>query len=100
MSLVPFSLLLFSDADECTLFGVEVCKGGFCLDTVGSYECYCKTGQDYDPVRLECTGQTDAQRVCVCTRPIDSARIRKCYRGRWTKIKRVMSIYSAYKDIT
>uniref|UniRef100_A0A3P8WHB3 Latent transforming growth factor beta binding protein 1 n=1 Tax=Cynoglossus semilaevis TaxID=244447 RepID=A0A3P8WHB3_CYNSE len=70
----------------CTLFGVEVCKGGFCLDTVGSYECYCKTGQDYDPVRLECTdidecldesvcvgGQclnTDGSYMCFCTHPM------------------------------
>ena len=44
------------DADECALFGPEVCKGGFCLDTVGSYECYCKTGQDYDLAKLECRG--------------------------------------------
>lgn len=47
---------LSSDADECALFGEEVCKGGFCLDTVGSYECYCKTGQDYDLAKLECRG--------------------------------------------
>uniref|UniRef100_A0A3P8WHA4 Latent transforming growth factor beta binding protein 1 n=1 Tax=Cynoglossus semilaevis TaxID=244447 RepID=A0A3P8WHA4_CYNSE len=76
----------YKDADECTLFGVEVCKGGFCLDTVGSYECYCKTGQDYDPVRLECTdidecldesvcvgGQclnTDGSYMCFCTHPM------------------------------
>lgn len=46
----------FADADECMLFGQEVCKGGFCQDTVGSYECYCKTGQDYDPAKLECRG--------------------------------------------
>lgn len=67
------ALYLFADADECTLFGQEVCKGGFCLDTVGSYECYCKTGQDYDPAKLECRGQDDKQQteklcvfVCVC----------------------------------
>lgn len=48
--------LLSSDADECALFGEEVCKGGYCLDTVGSYECYCKTGQDYDFAKMECRG--------------------------------------------
>ncbi|XP_067465431.1 latent-transforming growth factor beta-binding protein 1 isoform X4 [Thunnus thynnus] len=51
----------YKNADECILFGQEVCKGGFCLDTVGGYECYCKTGQDYDPAKLECRGQSDEQ---------------------------------------
>ncbi|XP_044071055.1 latent-transforming growth factor beta-binding protein 1 isoform X8 [Siniperca chuatsi] len=76
----------YKDADECTLFGQEVCKGGFCLDTVGSYECYCKTGQDYDPANLECKdinecldesvcvgGQclnTDGSYMCFCTHPM------------------------------
>ncbi|KAM6922674.1 latent-transforming growth factor beta-binding protein 1 isoform 3-T3 [Lycodopsis pacificus] len=76
----------YKDADECTLFGKEVCKGGFCLNTVGSYECYCKTGQDYDTVKLECRdinecldesvcagGQclnTDGSYMCFCTHPM------------------------------
>ncbi|KAK9541983.1 hypothetical protein VZT92_001989 [Zoarces viviparus] len=76
----------YKDADECTLFGKEVCKGGFCLNTVGSYECYCKTGQDYDAVKLECRdinecldesvcagGQclnTDGSYMCFCTHPM------------------------------
>uniref|UniRef100_A0A8C3ATM4 Latent-transforming growth factor beta-binding protein 4 n=1 Tax=Cyclopterus lumpus TaxID=8103 RepID=A0A8C3ATM4_CYCLU len=76
----------YKDADECTLFGQEVCKGGFCLDTVGSYECYCKTGHDYDAVKLECRdidecedesacagGQchnTDGSYMCFCTHPM------------------------------
>ncbi|XP_031697597.1 latent-transforming growth factor beta-binding protein 1-like [Anarrhichthys ocellatus] len=80
------SLCLLADADECTLFGKEVCKGGFCLNTVGSYECYCKTGQDYDAVKLECRdinecldesvcagGQclnTDGSYMCFCTHPM------------------------------
>ncbi|CAJ1066457.1 latent-transforming growth factor beta-binding protein 1 isoform X2 [Xyrichtys novacula] len=76
----------YKDADECKLFGQEVCKGGFCLDTEGSYECYCKTGQDYDAARLECKdinecldesvcvgGQclnTDGSYMCFCTHPM------------------------------
>ena len=62
----PLHILhLFVDADECTLFGQEVCKDGFCLDTVGSYECYCKTGQDYDPAKLECRGLMNRKTVCL-----------------------------------
>uniref|UniRef100_A0A672FJ44 Latent-transforming growth factor beta-binding protein 1 n=1 Tax=Salarias fasciatus TaxID=181472 RepID=A0A672FJ44_SALFA len=76
----------YRDADECTLFGQEVCKGGFCLDTEGSYECYCKTGQDYDQARLECRDideclddsvcvggeclNTDGSYMCFCTHPM------------------------------
>uniref|UniRef100_A0A7N6F8T4 Latent-transforming growth factor beta-binding protein 4 n=1 Tax=Anabas testudineus TaxID=64144 RepID=A0A7N6F8T4_ANATE len=76
----------YKDADECALFGQEVCKGGFCLDTVGSYECYCKTGQDYDTARLECRDinecqddtvciggeclNTDGSYICFCTHPM------------------------------
>ncbi|CAG6018154.1 unnamed protein product [Menidia menidia] len=64
----------------------EVCKEGFCLNTEGSYECYCKTGHDYDPVKLECRdinecleesvcegGQclnTDGSFLCFCTHPM------------------------------
>ncbi|XP_053730706.1 latent-transforming growth factor beta-binding protein 1 isoform X1 [Synchiropus splendidus] len=77
----------YKNADECTLFGEEVCKGGFCQDTVGSYECYCKSGQDYDTARLECRdidecqdeslcagGQcfnTDGSFLCFCTHPME-----------------------------
>ncbi|XP_019123266.1 latent-transforming growth factor beta-binding protein 1 isoform X4 [Larimichthys crocea] len=56
------------NADECKLFGQEVCKGGFCLDTVGSYECYCKTGQDYDPAKLECRDINECLDESVCER--------------------------------
>ncbi|XP_068597526.1 latent-transforming growth factor beta-binding protein 1 [Brachionichthys hirsutus] len=76
----------YKDADECTLFGEEVCKGGFCLNTAGSYECYCKTGQDYDPAKMECRDidecldenacvggrclNTDGSFMCFCTLPM------------------------------
>ncbi|XP_061140649.1 latent-transforming growth factor beta-binding protein 1 isoform X2 [Syngnathus typhle] len=56
----------YKNADECTLFGQEVCKGGFCQDTVGSYECYCKTGQDYHPAKLECRDINECLDESVC----------------------------------
>lgn len=50
--------LFFSpDADECQLFGQEICKNGFCLNTQPGYECYCKQGTYYDPVKLQCFGK-------------------------------------------
>lgn len=45
------------DADECLLFGQEICKNGFCLNTQPGYECYCKQGTYYDPVKLQCFGE-------------------------------------------
>ncbi|XP_073682563.1 latent-transforming growth factor beta-binding protein 1 isoform X2 [Garra rufa] len=44
----------FKDADECKLFENEICKDGFCLNTPGGYECYCKTGLYYDESKLQC----------------------------------------------
>ncbi|CAB1343589.1 unnamed protein product [Coregonus sp. 'balchen'] len=40
----------YKDADECALFGQEICKDGFCFNSPGSYECYCKNGLHYDEV--------------------------------------------------
>ncbi|KAM4693253.1 latent-transforming growth factor beta-binding protein 1 isoform 2-T2 [Discoglossus pictus] len=78
--------LTYRDADECLLFGKEICKDGFCVNTQGSYECYCKQGTYYDPVKLQCfdndecqdpnsciDGQcinTEGSYNCFCTRPM------------------------------
>lgn len=47
----------FADADECNLFENEICKDGFCLNTLGGYECYCKAGLYYDESKLQCVGK-------------------------------------------
>ncbi|XP_029449746.1 latent-transforming growth factor beta-binding protein 1 isoform X3 [Rhinatrema bivittatum] len=76
----------YKDADECLLFGQEICKNGFCLNTQSGYECYCKQGTYYDSVKLQCfdtdecqdpssciDGQcinTDGSYNCFCTHPM------------------------------
>ncbi|XP_064868883.1 latent-transforming growth factor beta-binding protein 1 isoform X6 [Oncorhynchus nerka] len=76
----------YKDADECALFGQEICKDGFCLNSPGSYECYCKTGLYYDEVKLQCRDidecqdesscvggeclNTQGSYMCFCTRPM------------------------------
>ncbi|XP_039914342.1 latent-transforming growth factor beta-binding protein 1 isoform X10 [Hirundo rustica] len=76
----------YKDADECQLFGQEICKNGFCLNTQPGYECYCKQGTYYDPVKLQCfdtdecqdpnsciDGQcinTEGSYNCFCTHPM------------------------------
>ncbi|KAJ7340904.1 hypothetical protein JRQ81_004191 [Phrynocephalus forsythii] len=76
----------YKDADECQLFGQEICKNGFCLNTQPGFECYCKQGTYYDPVKLQCfdtdecqdpnsciDGQcinTEGSYSCFCTHPM------------------------------
>ncbi|XP_038252981.1 latent-transforming growth factor beta-binding protein 1 isoform X6 [Dermochelys coriacea] len=56
----------YRDADECLLFGQEICKNGFCLNTQPGYECYCKQGTYYDPVKLQCFDTDECQDPTSC----------------------------------
>ncbi|XP_028844471.1 latent-transforming growth factor beta-binding protein 1 isoform X2 [Denticeps clupeoides] len=56
----------YKDADECALFGPEICRGGFCHNTDRSYECYCKSGFNYDEARLECVDRDECLDKSVC----------------------------------
>ncbi|XP_015249579.1 PREDICTED: latent-transforming growth factor beta-binding protein 2 isoform X1 [Cyprinodon variegatus] len=46
--------LHFRDANECEMFGPEICKNGDCSNYFAGYTCYCPSGYFYDKVRLEC----------------------------------------------
>ncbi|KAM5291648.1 latent-transforming growth factor beta-binding protein 1 isoform 24-T24 [Ctenodactylus gundi] len=56
----------YKDADECLLFGQEICKNGYCLNTQPGYECYCKQGTYYDPVKLQCFDMDECQDPSSC----------------------------------
>ncbi|XP_044519623.1 latent-transforming growth factor beta-binding protein 1 isoform X24 [Gracilinanus agilis] len=56
----------YKDANECQLFGQEICKHGFCLNTQPGYECYCKQGTYYDPVKLQCFDMDECQDPNSC----------------------------------
>ncbi|XP_055981186.1 latent-transforming growth factor beta-binding protein 1 isoform X1 [Sorex fumeus] len=56
----------YKDANECLLFGQEICKNGFCLNTQPGYECYCKQGTYYDPVQLQCFDMDECQDPSSC----------------------------------
>ncbi|XP_044307450.1 latent-transforming growth factor beta-binding protein 1 isoform X8 [Varanus komodoensis] len=56
----------YKDADECQLFGQEICKNGFCLNTQPGYECYCKQGTYYDPIKLQCFDTDECQDPNSC----------------------------------
>lgn len=51
------SLALSSDANECEMFGSDICKNGKCTNLFSTYTCYCRFGFYYDNIRLECVGK-------------------------------------------
>uniref|UniRef100_H3BHF5 Latent-transforming growth factor beta-binding protein 2 n=1 Tax=Latimeria chalumnae TaxID=7897 RepID=H3BHF5_LATCH len=61
-----WSLLVFPDADECTMFGSEICKDGQCINRVPGYTCYCPSGYYYDTVRLQCMDHDECQFEGTC----------------------------------
>ena len=46
-----------SDANECEMFGPEICKNGHCSNRSPGYTCFCRSGFFYDNIRLECVGK-------------------------------------------
>uniref|UniRef100_A0A096LZI3 Latent-transforming growth factor beta-binding protein 2 n=1 Tax=Poecilia formosa TaxID=48698 RepID=A0A096LZI3_POEFO len=46
--------LRYKDANECEMFGSEICKNGQCSNFFSGYTCYCQSGYFYDKIRLEC----------------------------------------------
>uniref|UniRef100_A0A6Q2Y395 Latent transforming growth factor beta binding protein 2 n=1 Tax=Esox lucius TaxID=8010 RepID=A0A6Q2Y395_ESOLU len=57
----------FKDADECEMFGPDICKNGRCSNIFSSYSCFCRTGFYYDNIRLECVDYDECltERLCV-----------------------------------
>ncbi|KAM4605849.1 latent-transforming growth factor beta-binding protein 4 [Discoglossus pictus] len=56
----------YRDADECQLFGSQLCKGGVCVNTVPGYSCYCSNGYYYDVHRLECVDNDECHEEEAC----------------------------------
>lgn len=57
------NLSLPSDANECEMFGSEICKSGQCSNLFSTYTCYCRSGFYYDNIRLECVGKKFQKRI-------------------------------------
>uniref|UniRef100_A0A3P8ZML4 Latent transforming growth factor beta binding protein 2 n=1 Tax=Esox lucius TaxID=8010 RepID=A0A3P8ZML4_ESOLU len=55
------------NADECEMFGPDICKNGRCSNIFSSYSCFCRTGFYYDNIRLECVDYDECltERLCV-----------------------------------
>lgn len=54
---VLICLSLPTDADECKIFGQDICKNGQCSNLFATYTCYCRSGFFYNNIRLECVGK-------------------------------------------
>uniref|UniRef100_A0A8D0HNQ8 Latent-transforming growth factor beta-binding protein 1 n=1 Tax=Sphenodon punctatus TaxID=8508 RepID=A0A8D0HNQ8_SPHPU len=61
-----FGQTSYTDADECEMFGSEVCRNGQCVNTVPGYTCFCRSGYLYDSSRLECVDRDECQNDKVC----------------------------------
>ncbi|KAA0711091.1 Latent-transforming growth factor beta-binding protein 1 [Triplophysa tibetana] len=56
----------FRDADECDVFRGEICKDGFCDNTPGGFECYCKSSLYYDENKLQCVDIDECEDESKC----------------------------------
>uniref|UniRef100_A0A665WAG0 Latent-transforming growth factor beta-binding protein 1 n=1 Tax=Echeneis naucrates TaxID=173247 RepID=A0A665WAG0_ECHNA len=64
----------YIDANECEMFGSDICKNGQCSNLFSTYTCFCRSGFYYDNIRLECVdydecafGNACEDGVCVNT---------------------------------
>ncbi|XP_061424683.1 latent-transforming growth factor beta-binding protein 1-like isoform X2 [Lethenteron reissneri] len=57
---------VFQDADECTLFGREICKMGRCANSRPGYTCQCQPGYFYNAVKLQCLDIDECQSPGSC----------------------------------
>ena len=56
MKRVCYGVFFSTDKDECAL-NPSICGFGQCKNTVGRFECSCKTGFTYDKDKKTCVGK-------------------------------------------
>ncbi|XP_041828648.1 latent-transforming growth factor beta-binding protein 2-like [Melanotaenia boesemani] len=56
----------YKDANECEMFGPEICKNGKCSNFFSWYTCFCRSGFYYDNVRLECVDYDECKFEDAC----------------------------------
>uniref|UniRef100_A0A3P9IX91 Latent-transforming growth factor beta-binding protein 1 n=1 Tax=Oryzias latipes TaxID=8090 RepID=A0A3P9IX91_ORYLA len=54
------------DANECEMFGSEICKNGQCSNIFSTYTCFCRSGYYYDNIRFECVDFDECQFGNTC----------------------------------
>uniref|UniRef100_A0A8C8SRE6 Latent-transforming growth factor beta-binding protein 1 n=1 Tax=Pelusios castaneus TaxID=367368 RepID=A0A8C8SRE6_9SAUR len=61
-----FGQTSYTDADECEMFGSEICRNGHCVNTVPGYKCFCRSGYLYDSSQLKCVDQDECENEMSC----------------------------------
>ncbi|XP_044291867.1 latent-transforming growth factor beta-binding protein 2 isoform X3 [Varanus komodoensis] len=61
-----FGQISYTDAEECEMFGPEVCRNGHCVNTVPGFTCFCHIGYFYDSSRLECVDLDECENEETC----------------------------------
>lgn len=56
----------YRDANECEMFGSEICKNGKCSNSFPFYTCFCRSGFYYDNIRLECVDYDECEFQEAC----------------------------------
>ncbi|KAG7510151.1 latent-transforming growth factor beta-binding protein 2 [Solea senegalensis] len=56
----------YIDANECEMFGSDICKNGKCSNLFSTYTCYCRSGFYYDNIRLECVDYDECKFENTC----------------------------------
>ncbi|XP_058511340.1 latent-transforming growth factor beta-binding protein 2 [Ochotona princeps] len=56
-----FGQTMYTDANECAMFGPALCPHGRCLNTVPGYICLCDPGYHYDATHRKCQDHDECQ---------------------------------------
>ncbi|KAM5273583.1 latent-transforming growth factor beta-binding protein 2 [Ctenodactylus gundi] len=56
-----FAQTMYTDADECVLFGPALCQNGRCLNTVPGYICLCNPGYHYTASSGKCEDHNECE---------------------------------------
>ncbi|XP_067469468.1 latent-transforming growth factor beta-binding protein 2-like isoform X3 [Thunnus thynnus] len=56
----------YIDANECEMFGSDICKNGHCSNLFSTYTCYCRHGYYYDTIKLECVDFDECEHGGYC----------------------------------
>ncbi|XP_037096872.1 latent-transforming growth factor beta-binding protein 2-like [Syngnathus acus] len=72
---------LYIDANECEMFGPDICKNGQCVNLFSTYTCYCRSGFYYDNVRLECVDYDECEfgNACIDGACVNTAGSFNCF---------------------
>ncbi|KAM7375743.1 hypothetical protein PAMP_005521 [Pampus punctatissimus] len=71
----------YIDANECEMFGSDICKNGQCSNLFSTYTCYCRSGFYYDNIRLECVDYDECEigNACVDGACVNTAGSFNCF---------------------